>query len=70
MVELLAKGTDEILRMIDEVFAKLKQVREEFAAKLKEALSKDAKTEEFFRKIEKKLILRERKYYLQVKSKN
>lgn len=55
--EFLAKGTDEILKIIDEVFAKLKQLKEEFLVKTKEIFSKETKTDEFFRKIEKKFNL-------------
>jgi Metallopeptidase toxin 4 len=57
LYELLVKGTDEFLRIIDEVFAKLKVIAEELATKLKDILSKEGKTEEFFRIIEKKFNL-------------
>jgi len=57
LYEFLSKGTDEIIKLMDEVFAKFMKQGKEFAENVKKIFSKEGKTEEFFRKIEKKFNL-------------
>ncbi|WP_374444281.1 zincin-like metallopeptidase toxin domain-containing protein [Epilithonimonas sp.] len=62
--EMLAKGGKKLQDFVDDVWKKIadwflknKEKVEGVAKKIKDALSKDGKTEEFFRKIEKKFNL-------------
>jgi len=64
ILEMLAKGGKKLQDFVDDVWKKIadwflknKEKVEGVAKKIKDALSKDGKTEEFFRKIEKKFNL-------------
>ncbi|HFK5508308.1 hypothetical protein [Elizabethkingia anophelis] len=64
LFEMLAKGGKKLEDFVDKVwkeiadwFLKNKELVEGWASKMKQYLSKDGKTEEFFRKIEKKFNL-------------
>ncbi|WP_278555280.1 hypothetical protein [Elizabethkingia bruuniana] len=64
LLEMFAKGgkklqdfVEKLWKEIAEWFLKNKELVEGWASKMKQYLSKDGKTEEFFRKIEKKFNL-------------